>query len=84
VHFSNGALDRIDAGLAADVPETLKLSASELFDVLVGDSSWEDVWYGYRLHVSKRPGTGYARAFWERLLGVDPDLVKARRAGAQS
>lgn len=84
VHFSNGAVDRIDAGLAADVPETLKLSASELFDVLVGDSSWEDVWYGYRLHVSKRPGTGYARAFWEGLLGVDADLVKARRAGAQS
>jgi L-ascorbate metabolism protein UlaG (beta-lactamase superfamily) len=81
VHFLSGKVERIENGVPADVPETLKLSASELCDILVGDSSWEDVWYGYRLHVSKHPETGYARAFWELLLGVDPDVVKARRAG---
>jgi len=82
VHFQAGRVHQIEAGLSAAAPEVLALSASELFDVLVGESSWEDVWYGYRLHVTKRPDSGYARAFWELLLGVDPDLVKARRAGA--
>jgi L-ascorbate metabolism protein UlaG (beta-lactamase superfamily) len=82
VTFAPGAAPSVTTGLDASVLEVLSLSASELSDVLTGESSWEDVWYGYRLHVKKAPASGYARAFWEMLLGVDADLVKARRAGA--
>ncbi|MCU0697543.1 MAG: hypothetical protein MUC96_13535, partial [Myxococcaceae bacterium] len=68
----------VEPGLAADVSEILRLPPGELSKVLTGEWSWEDVWYGYRLHVTKRLDAGYARAFWERLLGIEADLVRAR------
>lgn len=79
VRLSAGRLAALEPA-ATDLDETLVLSPHELDDVLRGASSWEDVWYGYRLHVKKRAGSGYSRAFWEMLLGVDADLVRARRA----
>ncbi|MDX2012961.1 MAG: MBL fold metallo-hydrolase [Myxococcaceae bacterium] len=71
----------VEPGLAADVSEILRLPPGELSKVLTGEWSWEDVWYGYRLHVTKRVDAGYARAFWERLLGIEADLVRARSRG---
>lgn len=79
IAFSGGVAS-IEAGLSTQPAEVLELDTNELAKVLVGEWSWEDVWYGYRLRVEKRPGSGYARAFWEMLLGVDPDLVRERRA----
>ncbi|MCA2980889.1 MAG: hypothetical protein INH37_21680, partial [Myxococcaceae bacterium] len=79
VRLAGGAAT-VDDGLADDVTEVLQLAPAELLNVLVGALSWEDVWYGYRLHVSKRRDVGYARGFWEMLLGIEADLVRARRA----
>jgi UDP-MurNAc hydroxylase len=70
----------VEAGLSADVTEVLRLPPAELTKVLLGEWSWEDVWYGYRLHVTKRVNAGYARGFWEMLLGVEAELVRQRRA----
>jgi L-ascorbate metabolism protein UlaG (beta-lactamase superfamily) len=81
LRFREG-LAEIEGGPAADVTEVLALTPAELINVLVGAWSWEDVWYGYRLHVTRRIDSGYARAFWEMLLGIDADLVRTRRSAA--
>lgn len=78
IRLENGTLAALTSGVS-DVDEVLTLPPHELEDVLLGRSSWEDVWYGYRLHVTKKPGSPYPRAFWEMLLAVDPDLIVERR-----
>ena len=73
--FRTDAAPHIVRGLAGDEDETLTLEPSELWSIVEGRCSWEDVWYGYRLHVRKREGAGYFRAFWEMLLGCDNEAL---------
>lgn len=70
LRFSPGQAPRLDAKLHGDEHETLTLPAGELWNIATGAASWEDVWYGYRLRVTKREGAGYYRAFWEMLLNA--------------
>jgi L-ascorbate metabolism protein UlaG (beta-lactamase superfamily) len=71
LRFIPGQAPRLDSKLHGDEDETLILSAGELWNILTGPANWEDVWYGYRLRVTKREGAGYYRAFWEMLLNFD-------------
>jgi L-ascorbate metabolism protein UlaG (beta-lactamase superfamily) len=78
VEFVPGAAPKLDAGLKGDEDEVLTLPPGELWALLTTDANWEDVWYGYRLHVHKRVGAGYYRAFWEMLLNFDADALSQR------
>lgn len=80
VTFTPGEAPRVEAGLGGDEDETLELPASELWRVVAGPWTWEDVWYGYRLRVRQRPGAAYQPAFWEALLGFDDEAVSAALA----
>lgn len=80
VRFKPGRPPELRAGLAGDEDETLTLAAGELWNIVAGPANWEDVWYGYRLRVSKREGAGYYRPFWEMLLNFDDEDVSARMA----
>jgi L-ascorbate metabolism protein UlaG (beta-lactamase superfamily) len=77
VVFAPGQPPRVEVGLAGDEDETLTLASAELWAILAGPWTWEDVWYGYRLRVQKRPGAGYSRAFWELLLNADTEALSA-------
>ncbi len=77
--FEPGRAPRIDAGLSGDEDEVLTLDRGELWHVLTGPSTWEDVWYGYRLRVKKRNET-YYRHFWELLLNYDAEELSRRLA----
>jgi hypothetical protein len=78
VEFVPGTAPKLEGGLRGDEDEVLTLAPGELWALLTTDASWEDVWYGYRLKVRKRPGTGYYRAFWEMLLNFDADTLSQR------
>jgi L-ascorbate metabolism protein UlaG (beta-lactamase superfamily) len=78
VTFAPGTPPRLDGGLRGDEDEVLTLAPAELWALLTTSASWEDVWYGYRLKVHKRPGTGYHRAFWEMLLSFDAEALSQR------
>lgn len=82
VRFEAGTPPRIESKLRGDEDETLRLPASELWAILTGPANWEDVWYGYRLHVRKREGAGYYRAFWEMILNFD-DVPTSERLAAR-
>ncbi|MBL9038031.1 MAG: MBL fold metallo-hydrolase [Archangium sp.] len=78
VHFTPGAAPTFERGLLGDEHEVLRLPAPELATIVLGPANWEDVWYGYRLRVSKAPGAGYYRAFWDALLTFDDDALSTR------
>jgi L-ascorbate metabolism protein UlaG (beta-lactamase superfamily) len=78
--FRPGHTPRLVDGLSGEEDETLTLTPGELWALLTTTTNWEDVWYGYRLHVTKRPGAGYYRAFWEMLLNFDAELLSERLA----
>ncbi len=80
--FEPGAAPRLEAGLQGDEDETLTLPAGELWAMVAGPANFEDAWYGYRLRVTKRPGAGYYRAFWEMLLNFDDEAL-SQRIGAR-
>jgi len=80
VEFRPGQAPAFSQGLRGDEDEVLTLPAAELWNILAGPANWEDVWYGYRLHVRKAPGAGYYRAFWEMLLNFDAEALSARLA----
>lgn len=80
LRFAPGQPPRIESKLLGDEDETLLLPPGELWAIVTGPSNWEDVWYGYRLHVRKREGAGYYRAFWEMLLNFDDGPVSERLA----
>ncbi|MBL8915916.1 MAG: MBL fold metallo-hydrolase [Archangium sp.] len=82
VRFSPGGKAEIRSGLVGDEDETLILHAPELWAIVAGPANWEDVWYGYRLRVTKREGAGYYRAFWEMLLNFD-DVPTSERLAAK-
>jgi L-ascorbate metabolism protein UlaG (beta-lactamase superfamily) len=58
-------------GLTGEEDEVLTLHEGELAGLVRNALTWEDLWYGYRLRVSKREGSGYLRAFWEALLSFE-------------
>ncbi len=70
--FEPGQPPTLEAGLTGDEDEVLTVDRGELWHVLVGPNNWEDVWYGYRLHVKKRNDT-YYQHFWELLLNYDAE-----------
>ncbi len=78
VTFVAGQAPLLEAGLKGDEDEVLTLPPGELWAILTTPANWEDVWYGYRLKVKKRPGAGYYRAFWEMLLNFDDGPLSAR------
>ncbi|MBK7860125.1 MAG: MBL fold metallo-hydrolase [Archangiaceae bacterium] len=78
VTFVPGQAPVLERGLSGDEDEVLTLTAGELWALLTSPANWEDVWYGYRLKVHKRPGAGYYRAFWEMLLNFDAEGLSAR------
>ena len=80
LRFSPGTAPELASGLRGDEDETLRLPAGELWNIVAGPANWEDVWYGYRLQVSKREGAGYYRAFWEMLLNFDDGPTSERLA----
>ena len=80
MRFSPGTPPSVDSELAGDEDETLTLPPGELWAIVAGPANWEDVWYGYRLHVRKRQGAGYYRAFWEMLLNFDDEQISERLA----
>lgn len=80
VAFSPGEPPTVSPGLAGDEDEVLELPEAELWRVVAGPWTWEDVWYGYRLRVRQRPGAGYQPAFWEALLGFDDEAVSSALA----
>jgi L-ascorbate metabolism protein UlaG (beta-lactamase superfamily) len=82
VRFRPGAEPVVESKLRGDEDETLLLSAGELWAIVAGPANWEDVWYGYRLRVTKREGAGYYRAFWEMLLNFD-DVPTSERLAAR-
>jgi hypothetical protein len=82
VRFSPGQRPKVLRGLQGDEDETLLLPAGELWAIVAGPANWEDVWYGYRLRVTKREGAGYYRAFWEMLLNFD-DVPTSERLAAR-
>ncbi len=69
------SLETLDTDISID-PESLSgtedevitVSAAELSAITRASITWEDVWYGYRLHVNKRDGAPYFRDFWEMFL----------------
>lgn len=75
--FASGKPATVEPGLTGDEDEVLTLGPAELWAILAGPWTWEDVWYGYRLRVKKRPGAGYYRAFWELLLNADTEALSA-------
>ncbi|MEW5737735.1 MAG: MBL fold metallo-hydrolase [Myxococcota bacterium] len=77
IHFTPGQAARVESNLAGDEDEVLTLAPAELWAILAGPWTWEDVWYGYRLRVRKREGAGYYRAFWELLLNADTEALSA-------
>jgi L-ascorbate metabolism protein UlaG (beta-lactamase superfamily) len=78
IEFVPGAAPALSSGLQGDEDEVLTLEPNELWALLTTDANWEDVWYGYRLKVRKRPGAGYYRAFWEMLLNFDAEALSER------
>lgn len=80
MRFAPGQPPRLESKLVGDEDETLRLSPGELWAIVAGPAHWEDVWYGYRLHVHKRPGTGSFRVFWEMLLNFDDEPLSERLA----
>ena len=80
LRFAPGSEPQLLSALGGDEDETLVLPAGELWAIVTGPANWEDVWYGYRLHVRKREGAGYYRAFWEMLLNFDDGPVSERLA----
>lgn len=80
VQFVPGQPAKLETGLAGDEDEVLTLEPNELWALLTGPTTWEDVWYGYRLRVRKKQGAGYFRAFWELLLNHDDQALSARLA----
>lgn len=80
VTFAPGAAPLLEPGLTGGEDEVLTLPPGELWALLTTTANWEDVWYGYRLKVRKRPGAGYYRAFWEMLLNFDAEALSARLA----
>jgi L-ascorbate metabolism protein UlaG (beta-lactamase superfamily) len=82
LRFTPGQPPRLESKLSGEEDETLMLPAGELWAIVTGPANWEDVWYGYRLHVRKRPGAGYYRAFWEMLLNFD-DVPTSERLAAR-
>ena len=78
IEFEPGRPPSVQRGSAGVADETLLLPADELWSLVTGPANWEDVWYGYRLRVQKRPGAGYYRAFWEMLLNYDEDALSER------
>ncbi len=82
IELTPGAPPKLSNGLDSDEDEVLTLQADELWALLTtATTSWEDVWYGYRLRVRKREGSAYPRAFWEALLNFDAEAL-ATRVGA--
>ena len=80
MRFVPGQPPRLESKLLGDEDETLLLPPGELWAIVAGPANWEDVWYGYRLHVRKRQGAGYYRAFWEMLLNFDDEQLSERLA----
>ena len=80
MRFSPGSAPKLDSKLVGDEDETLMVQPGELWAIVTGPANWEDVWYGYRLHVRKREGAGYYRAFWEMLLNFDDEATSERLA----
>jgi L-ascorbate metabolism protein UlaG (beta-lactamase superfamily) len=80
LRFAPGQEPKIESRLRGDEDETLLLPPGELWGIVTGPANWEDVWYGYRLHVRKRVGAGYYRAFWEMLLNFDDEQTSERLA----
>ncbi len=80
LRFAPGQPPRLESKLLGDEDETLMLPAGELWAIVAGPANWEDVWYGYRLQVRKRPAAGYYRAFWEMLLNFDDEQLSERLA----
>ena len=80
LRFSPGNPPKLASSLIGDEDETLMVQPGELWAIVTGPANWEDVWYGYRLHVRKREGAGYYRAFWEMLLNFDDEATSERLA----
>ena len=78
VQFVPGAKPQVQRGLRGDEDEVLEVPAGELAALVLGATTWEDVWYGYRLKVTKRADAGYFREFWDMLLGFDDEAISAR------
>jgi len=78
VQFEPGRAPVIEPGLRGDEDEVFSVPNDELAAIVFGLSTWEDVWYGYRLQVTKRDGTGYYRAFWDMLLGFDDQAISSQ------
>jgi L-ascorbate metabolism protein UlaG (beta-lactamase superfamily) len=78
--FEPGRAPEVRSGACPEADETFTVTASEMTQIVAGPLNWEDPWYGYRLRVSKRPGAGYYRAFWEMLLNFDDEALSERMA----
>ena len=68
LQFSAGQAPVVTPNLSGTEDEVITVSAAELSAITRARITWEDVWYGYRLHVNKRDGAPYFRDFWEMLL----------------
>ncbi len=78
VELVPGSKPVVHQGLRGDEDEVLEVAAAELADLVLGPTTWEDLWYGYRMRVTKRNDTGYFRGLWDMLLGFDDEAISSR------
>ncbi len=73
--FTSGSKPVVEAGLQGDEDEVFSLDENELAAIVMGPMTWEDVWYGYRLQVTKRAGSEHFNELYDLLLGFDDETI---------